>query len=88
MKDNLSVDGYVLKMKNIADNNLFLYILGGLGSDYESFVVNLTSRFDDLLLLEIQCSLQLQEMRPKTLNSVYASDPFVAPTENLPFCGR
>ena len=50
-----SVEEYILKMKGIAhdimaagqhisDDELILYILGGLGSDFESVVVNLTSR--------------------------------------------
>lgn len=63
-KGNLSIEEFILKMKGIADNlsysesainddDLVLYILGGLGSEYESVVVNLTSRSDDLSLSEV-----------------------------------
>ena len=53
-KGTRSIEEYILKMKNIAsslmaagqsisDDELILYILGGLGSEFESVIVNLTS---------------------------------------------
>ena len=47
------------------------YILCGLGQEYESVIVNLTSRKDKLSLEEVQYMLQTQEMRIKQLISVY-----------------
>ena len=57
------MEEYILKMKGIthdlmaagqhvSDDKLILYILGGLGSDFESIVVNLTSR-DAITLQEL-----------------------------------
>ncbi|EXB74907.1 hypothetical protein L484_018615 [Morus notabilis] len=54
-KGSMSIDDYVLKMRSIVDNlnatgqvisndDLVLCILGGLGSEYDPVVVNLTSR--------------------------------------------
>lgn len=68
----MSIDEYVLKMHNIADslmsvgyliNNdeLILYILGGLGNEYESMVVKLTS-IESFTLQECQFMLQNQKM--------------------------
>ena len=59
-----SVEEYILKMQGIAyhlmaagqhisEDELILYILGGLGYDFESFVVNLTSR-NAITLQEVQ----------------------------------
>jgi histone deacetylase 1/2 len=73
-KGNLTIDEYILKMKGYADNLLaagqslsdeefILYILGGLGNEYESVVVNLTSRKDGLNLQEVQFMLENQENR-------------------------
>lgn len=63
-KDDLSVDAYVLKIKEItdtlasighpiADDELALYILAGFGPNYEFVVVNLISRTDSLSLQEV-----------------------------------
>ena len=68
-KGSMSIEEYMLKMKNVAegllpvgqtitDEELILYILGGLGQEYESVIVNLTSRQDKLLLQEVQYMLQ------------------------------
>ena len=65
----MSVEEYMLKMKNIAesllaagqlitDEELVLYVLGGLGQEFESVVVNLTSRQDNVTLQEVQYMLQ------------------------------
>ena len=54
-KGSMTVHDYFLKMRTIADtltftgqsisdDELLLYILGGLGSEYDPVVVNLTSR--------------------------------------------
>ncbi|XP_062075179.1 uncharacterized protein LOC133779204 [Humulus lupulus] len=68
---SLSIHDYILKMKTIADgltaagqvfsdDDLILYILGGLGPEYDSVVINLTSRGDRLTLSEVQFLLQSQ----------------------------
>ena len=84
-KRNQSIEDYILKMKNLADNHnqsgqtisdeeLILYILGGVGPEYESVVVNLTSRQDDLNLQEVQFMLQSQEMRIESMNALSLPD--------------
>ena len=66
----------------ISDDDLILYILGGLGQDYDSVVVNLTSRHDQITLQEVQYMLQSQEMRLKQLHhSIPADNPL--PSANL-----
>ena len=78
-KGSLSIEDYFLKMKTIAqdlvsagqsisDDELVLYILGGLGSEFDSVVVNLTSK-DYVTLPEAQFLLQTQELRLETLNT-------------------
>ena len=74
-KGDMSIEDYFVKMKNLADllnvsggqnftdDELLLYILGGLGSEYESVVVLLTSRQGEVSLEEAQFMLQTQEMR-------------------------
>lgn len=63
-KGSLSINDYILKMKSIAnginvagqaisDEDLILYILGGLGSEYDPVVINLTSRQDSISLSEV-----------------------------------
>ncbi|KAB5514017.1 hypothetical protein DKX38_027923 [Salix brachista] len=88
----MSIHDYMLKMKSLAetivcagqqisDDELILYILEGLGHDYDSVVVNLTSRHDQVTLQEVQYMLQSQEMRLEQLNSS-ASDTLI-PSANL-----
>ena len=88
-KCTLSVDEYVLKMKNYADalnqageplsdERLCLYILGGLGPEYEATVINLINRSDSLTLTDLCFSLHNQEMRiqnssPPSLDNVQAN---------------
>ncbi|KAB5519913.1 hypothetical protein DKX38_024232 [Salix brachista] len=60
--------------QQISDDELILYILGGLGHDYDSVVVNLTSRHDPVTLQEVQYMLQSQEMRLEQLNIPLAPD--------------
>ncbi|KAK6148555.1 hypothetical protein DH2020_019467 [Rehmannia glutinosa] len=73
-KGDLIVDEYSLKMRTIVDdlnsadttitdNELCMYILGGLGPKFDSVVVNLTTRFDHLNLQEVQFALHIHEMR-------------------------
>ncbi|KAK6118844.1 hypothetical protein DH2020_047411 [Rehmannia glutinosa] len=91
-KGDLSIEEYVLKMRGLADSllaaeqvvsddDLILYILAGLGSEYESVVVNLTNRNDSLTLQEVQFSLQSHEMRLTHLASV--SSPGLSPSVNM-----
>lgn len=79
-KGNLSIHEYLLKMKRFADTlleagdpvsdeNLCLYILGGLGSEYESVMVALTNRSEQLTLQDLQFNLQTHEMRIQSLAS-------------------
>ena len=74
----------VLKMKilaksliaagqHITDDKLVLYILGGLGSEYDSVIVNLTSK-EFVTLQEAQYMLQTHEMRLESLHSSIAID--------------
>ncbi|GMN29939.1 hypothetical protein TIFTF001_046390 [Ficus carica] len=74
-KGSMSIKEYFIKMKNVADlinvacghimadDKLLLYILGGLGNEYDSVVVQLTGRQGSVSLEEAQCMLQTQEMR-------------------------
>uniref|UniRef100_A0A803PB16 Reverse transcriptase Ty1/copia-type domain-containing protein n=1 Tax=Cannabis sativa TaxID=3483 RepID=A0A803PB16_CANSA len=72
-KGSLSIDEYLLKMKNLVDglraagnpityDQLILYVLTSLGPEYEAMVVNLTSR-ENLTLQEVQFLLQNHEIR-------------------------
>lgn len=89
----MSMHDYILKMKAVADSlsatgqmisneDLILYILGGLSQEYDFVVVNLTSRCDELSLQELQFLLQSQEMRLEQLNSAANLD-LNSPVANL-----
>ena len=78
-KGNSSIEDYVLKMKSLAtslivagqqisDDELILYILGGLGLEFEFVIVNLTLR-ESVTLQEVQYMLQTHEMRLESLNT-------------------
>lgn len=80
-KGSPSIDEYILKMRGltdsllaasqpISDEELILYILGRLGSDYEAVVMSLTSRQDSISLQEVQFLLQNQEMHLLSTNSI------------------
>lgn len=56
--------------QTITDDELIMYILGGLGLDFESVVVNLTS-CESFSLQEVQFMLQNQEMCLEQLNSSF-----------------
>ena len=79
-KGPMSIKDYILKIKNVAecllavgqviiDEELILYILGGLSQEYESVVINLTSRQDTISLQEVQYKFQMQEIRLEQLTS-------------------
>ncbi|RVW52173.1 Retrovirus-related Pol polyprotein from transposon RE1 [Vitis vinifera] len=78
-KGALSINDYVLKMRNIADmlstsgkpvpyEDLILYILGGLGPEFETIVVNITSRSEAISLQEVHYLLQSHEIRLEQLS--------------------
>ena len=68
------------------DDDLILYILGGLGPEYDSIVVNLTSRGDHITLSEVQFLLQSQEARIDQLNA--AASDLVLPSAQFSSRGR
>lgn len=53
----------------ISDDSMWLYILGGLGPEYESVVVTLTNRTKHLTLQDLQFSLQSHEMNLQSIAS-------------------
>ena len=83
-KSNNSIKDYILKMKSLAmslmaagqqitDDELILYILGGLGLGIEAIIVNLTSH-ESITLQEVQYILQTHEMRLKRLSAAIMVD--------------
>ena len=75
----MTIEEYLLKMKSLAhslmavghaitDEELVLYILGGLGPEHESVVVPLTSK-DFVTILEFQYVLQTHKMRLENSNT-------------------
>ena len=83
-KNSLIIEDYILKIKSIAhslvavghqisDDELVLYILGDLGPEYESVVVNLTA-LDSVTIPELQYMLQTHEMRLENFNSIALVD--------------
>ena len=69
----MTIHDYFLKIRGIADtlastgqiisdDELLLYVLGGLRSEYDPVVINLTSRQDSMSLQEAQFLLQSHEM--------------------------
>ena len=78
-KGATSIEEFILKMKTnahalivagqqISDDELILYILGGLGPEFDSAEVNVTSR-DSITLLKVQFMLQTHEMRIESQNA-------------------
>ena len=59
--------------QQISDDELILYILGGLGHEFEAIIVNLTSR-DSITLQKVQFMLQTHEMRLENLNALKMLD--------------
>ena len=77
----MSIADYIWKLRGIADTlsaagqviideELVMYILGGLNSEYDPAVINLTSRNADVSLEEAQFLLQSQEMSIEQWNYV------------------
>ncbi|XP_031282060.1 uncharacterized protein LOC116140586 [Pistacia vera] len=73
-KEKLSINDYARKIKEVAgsltasgvvvnDEELLMYILDGLGTEYDAVVANLTSRSGDVSLQEAQFLLHKHEMR-------------------------
>lgn len=63
-KGSLSIDDYALKMKlisnnlraasqQLSDDDLIMYLLQGVGNEYDAVVVNLTTRTTQLSLFEV-----------------------------------
>ena len=59
--------------QQIPDDELILYILSGLGPEFESVVMNLTSK-EYVTLPEVQYMLQTHEMRLESLNAATVID--------------
>ena len=83
-KGSLIIEDYILKIKSLAhelvstgqvipDDEIMLYILGGLGPEYESMVVNLTSK-DYVTLPEAQFMLQAHELHLENFHNALALD--------------
>ncbi|XP_057803046.1 uncharacterized protein LOC131018337 [Salvia miltiorrhiza] len=78
-KGAMSVEEFFLKMRSYADqlsavgqiindDELIMYILSGLGPEYEALVVNIMHRSDNQNLQEIQYSFQAYELRLQQQN--------------------
>ena len=83
-KRSMSVEDYFLTMKSIAHDlmvaghpisnvDLVLYILGGIGQEYESVIVNLTSK-DSVTLTEVQFLLQTHGSKLENLHTSQVID--------------
>ena len=66
--ENLSTAGQL-----VSDEELILYILGGVGQEYDPVVISLTSPCDEVTLQQVQFMLQSQDMRLEQINSVAAA---------------
>lgn len=73
-KGSSAIDEYILQMRVLADglpaagqplneNELVLYVLGGLGAEYDAVVVNLTTRGPVPSISKVHAILQVYEMR-------------------------
>ena len=76
----MSIQDYILRMKGIDDSlnstglivfddELLLYILGGLSSEYDPVVINLTSRHESITCKKhnICCKVKSYVLNSKTL---------------------
>ena len=70
LADNFNTPG-----QTILDDELILYLVGGLGTEYESVIIHLTSRQGDQDL-QVQFMLQSQDMRIDTANSVQVAENY------------
>lgn len=73
-KGESSIDDYILKFREISDHlfnigqpisdsDLISYILQGLGAEFESISVVLSSKCDEISLHDVQFALQTHELR-------------------------
>ncbi|XP_031247641.1 uncharacterized protein LOC116105348 [Pistacia vera] len=80
-KESMSVNEYILRMKEIGDElvasgvqigekELLLYILDGLGPEYDAMVANLIANSSSTTIQEAQLLLHKHEMRIEKQNSV------------------
>ncbi|KAL5752060.1 hypothetical protein ACOSQ2_022567 [Xanthoceras sorbifolium] len=76
----MSINAYILKMKSLADNltaagqvtidqDVVMSVLNGLGLEYDSVIVHITSRQDVIPLSEAQYLLMTQEKRMEQYHS-------------------
>ena len=72
----------------ISDDELVLYILEGLGPEYEYVIVYLTNRSEALNLQKVKFAIHSQEFHIKAQNSVFTSDPVNSPMLNATLRGR
>ena len=97
-KGTMSIDEYVLKMKSfaaslaqagepLAEESLCLYVLGGLGPEYEATVINLTNRSETLTIQDVLFSVHNQEMRIQ-LQSPPPADNVQAHYAGVSGCGN
>lgn len=99
-KGNSSIDEFVLQVRNIADalhaagqtlsdDKVVMHLLGGLGSEFESVVVNLTTRPPLPSFTEVHSILQTHEMRlfqaSASAQLVSTHGNSVNPTTNVAF---
>lgn len=93
-KGSLSIDEYVLQMRTfadglltaghaISDDDLVLYLLGGLGPEFDAVVVNLTTRGDLFSLSEVQSVLHMFEMRLLQVSASQTTQTMSNPTANV-----
>lgn len=78
-------DGLQAAGQPVADNNLIMYIMGGVGAEFDAVVVTLTARGDLPSLSEVQAILQAIEMRFLQASTQVANSTsyFVNPSANL-----
>lgn len=85
-KGSLSIDDYIMRMRQyadilseadepISDDSLCMYILAGLGQEFESTVTLLTNRTEPLNLTDLHFSLHTHELRLQQVST---------PTSDLP----
>ncbi|XP_031270010.1 uncharacterized protein LOC116128426 [Pistacia vera] len=83
-KESMSVNEYILKMKElrdelvasgvqIGDEELLLYILDGLGPEFDAMVANLVANSSTATLQEAQILLHKHEMRTEKQNSILSN---------------
>ena len=97
-KGSSTVDEYILQMKQyadilaqagepISDESLGLYILGGLGPEFEATVITMINRSETMTLQEFQFSLHSHEMRIQQQLSTASLDSIQAHLANVSLRG-